>query len=241
VVLAPDGEGSVALHLRSGTYFHLDRTATEIVRLVQEGGPEGAAGALARRYGLSPQRAQEDVAGALRAIEGQSSSGGGRSRRPTRRGTLAVAKGWLHLGRREKAGAIGAAALVGVVELLLHTVRVDRAARLLRTPLLDGPGGEELAAFDFSALTLSERDHLLALAWVQRIWLWDATCLRRALATGWALRRRHPRLCIGLTGTEDVLAHAWLVVEGRAVDGLPGAQVFRRATTGPSPTGLGPA
>ena len=81
---------------------------------------------------------------------------------------------------------------------------------------------------DGSYLTDPERRLLGALAWVQRAWLLDPTCLRRALASGWVLRRHKPHLCLGLTGTHDVLAHAWLVLEGRSLDGLPGAPVFKR-------------
>ena len=73
-----------------------------------------------------------------------------------------------------------------------------------------------------------ERLLLAALASVQRRWLFDATCLRRALGAGWILRRRHPRLCLGLTGAEGALAHAWLVVDGHTIDGLRGAPVFKR-------------
>ncbi len=114
------------------------------------------------------------------------------------------------------------------VEALLYLGRIDRVTRWLGAPLLDSSELEDLPPFDPVSLSSPERTLLGALASVQRRWLFDATCLRRALAAGWILRRRRPRLCLGLTDAEGALAHAWLVVEGHTIDGLPGAPVFKR-------------
>ena len=127
-----------------------------------------------------------------------------------------------------KSATIYATALVLTVEVLLRLQSVDRVSRWLRAPLFDGSDAVDLPPLDGSCLPDRERRLLGALAWVQRAWLFDATCLRRALASGWVLRRRKPRLCLGHTGSHEVLAHAWLVLEGRSLDGLPGAPLFKR-------------
>ena len=139
-----------------------------------------------------------------------------------------MARGWSRLAFGMKTATIYATALVVAVEVLLRFQPIDRASRWLRAPLFDGSDHVDLPPLDGSCLTDRERRLLGALAWVQQAWLFDATCLRRALAAGWVLRRRRPRLCLGLTGTHDVLAHAWLVLEGRSLDGLPGAPLFKR-------------
>jgi hypothetical protein len=127
-----------------------------------------------------------------------------------------------------KSATIYATALVVTVEVLLRLQPIDRVSRWFRAPLFDGSDDVDLPPFDASCLTDRERRLLGALAWVQRAWLFDATCLRRALASGWVLRRRKPRLCLGLTGSDEALAHAWLVLEGHSLDGLSGAPLFRR-------------
>jgi hypothetical protein len=128
-----------------------------------------------------------------------------------------------------KLATIYATALVVTAEVLLRLEPIDRVSRRLRAPLSDGSDDVDLPPLDGSCLTDRERRLLSALAWVQRAWLFDATCLRRALAAGWVLRRRKPRLCLGLSDTDEVLAHAWLVLEGRSLDGLPGAPLFKRS------------
>lgn len=139
-----------------------------------------------------------------------------------------MARGWWRLAFDMKLATIYATAVVVAVDLLLRFQPIDRASRWLRAPLFDGSDDANLPPLDGSYLTDPERRLLGALAWVQRAWLLDPTCLRRALASGWVLRRHKPHLCLGLTGTHDVLAHAWLVLEGRSLDGLPGAPVFKR-------------
>jgi hypothetical protein len=159
----------------------------------------------------------------------------------------------LRLPFSRKLSIVYATALVVAVEVLVHVGRVDRASRWLGVPLLDDPGLEELPPLEIASLAPREQRALAALAWVQRAWLWDATCLRRSLAGGWVLRGRQPRLCLGLAGTKDAgtkdpgakdagtkdaadkdagtkefVAHAWIVVDGHSLDGLVGAPLFIR-------------
>jgi hypothetical protein len=110
--------------------------------------------------------------------------------------------------------------LVMVVEVLVRLRPVDQAARWARAPLVTCDLGL-LPPLDRNLLTDHELRLLGSLRWVQRLWLADETCLRRALAAGWLLRRRRPGLCLGLADSGGALAHAWLVVEGQALDALP--------------------
>ena len=151
-----------------------------------------------------------------------------RVRRPTRRGTASVARGWARLPLSSKRATSYATLLVIVIEVLLRVQPIDRVSRWLRAPLVDSGGDVDLPALEASHLGAPELGLLDGLAWVQRAWLVDATCLRRALASGWVLRRHKPHLCLGLAGSDEALAHAWLVLEGRSLDGLPGAPLFKR-------------
>jgi len=216
------------LRLRGGVYFELDRSATEVLRLAQSLGPAGAAAALAARHGKPVALVRADVDRVLGVMSRTAASATTRVRRPTRRGTVSVARGWSRLAFDMKLATIYATAVVVTVEVLLRLQPIDRASRWLRAPLFDGSDDVDLPPLDGSCLTDRERRLLGALAWVQRAWLLDPTCLRRALASGWVLRRHKPHLCLGLTGSDEALAHAWLVLEGHALDGLPGAPLFRR-------------
>ena len=84
-----------------------------------------------------------------------------------------------------KLATIYATVLVVAVEVLLRSQPIDRASRWLGAPLFAGSDDVALPAVDRSCFTDRERRVLGALAWVQRAWLVDPTCLRRALACGW--------------------------------------------------------
>jgi len=226
VVVAPRLGGSVALDLRRGVYFELDERATEILSLVRQHGPLPAAETLATRYQLPVQDMRADVEGVLKTIRDGSAPGTVGIRRPTRRGTLILVRQWVAMPSRVKLAVTYAALLVVVVEILLHFVPLTRAAQLMRVALSKGGVSADLPPIPAADLNNRERLHLQAVEWAYRSWLYDGTCLRRALASGWVLRSRGPRLCLGLTGSKDVLAHAWLVIGDHSVDGLPGAQLF---------------
>lgn len=228
LLIADKGRGSVALRVRTGVYFELDGSATEIVRLVERCGPAEAVAVLASRHGRPAHEIKADVDRVLHTLEHTSLPAAARPRHPTWRGCAAVVLRWLGLPLSGKVATVYASGLVVAVEALLYINHIDRVSRWLGAPLLDSSGLEDLPPFDPVSLTGRERMLLGAVGSVQRRWLFDATCLRRALAAGWILRRRHPRLCLGLTGAEGVLAHAWLVVDGHTIDGLPGAPIFKR-------------
>jgi len=114
--------------------------------------------------------------------------------------------------------ALGAVGRVLAAEALLRTTRLPTMARLMGTPLASR---DEAASAVAGTLTLSatEARRLRAVGRVLRRSPFGSTCLRRALCAGHALRRRGPRLVVGVAKRDGVVAaHAWLVVDGVNLD-----------------------
>ena len=210
----------MALCLRNGVYLDLDRSATEIVQLVQQYGVDGARSRLAERYDLSEEASGRHVRQVLTTLETATTRSSQRARIPSAAGSVRVLRQWLTFSARQRMTTVYLAGLVTVVEVLLRLRPTDQAARWLGAPLVRSDPGE-LPPAHVSLFTERELTLLGCLPWVQRLWPWDETCLRRALAAGWLLRRHRPALCLGLTSSEGALAHAWLVIEGQALDALP--------------------
>jgi hypothetical protein len=227
VVIADRPSGSVVLQLRKGIYFELDRPATEIVKLVRSRGPAVAAATLAERHDVPIEKVARDVERVLGTIRDSVAAPTARPRHPSWRGCARVASRWFGLPFAQKCETVYVSTLVVTVELLLRFVPLDKVGRWLHVPLIDPLCAPGLPPLRPSSLTGRERRLLAVLASVQDRWLWDATCLRKALASGWVLRRHQPRLCLGLAGSDANLAHAWLVVDGHTLDDLPGAAPFR--------------
>jgi hypothetical protein len=230
LLIAPRGEGSVVLHLPSGTYLQLDGPATTVLHLVGERGQDGAVAELVRRHGVDEEVARADVAGVVDTIVGAESSPERPVRRPGIVGVAGVARQWLRMDRWAKVAVVQVSLLVVAVEVALRFRPVDDIARRVGAPLALHPeaGGADLRELDRTGLSRQEALRLRALDWVLARWLVDATCLRQALVGGWILRGRHPRLHIGLTDRADVVAHAWLVVEGGTVGALGQIRDFAR-------------
>ncbi len=199
----------------------MDRSATEIVELVQRYGVDGAVAKLAERHGMSQELSRGHVERVLTTFANVEASPATRPRALTLAGSRWVLRHWLGLPTRLKVATAYTTGLVTAVEALLRLRPLDQVARWLGSPLVTHDPGQ-LPSFDPSVLTDREQVLLASLRWAQRLWPWDATCLRRALAVGRLLRRRQPGLCLGLPGSEEVLAHAWLIVGGQALDALPG-------------------
>ncbi len=220
VLVAARPGGSVALCLGKGVYLNLDRSATEIVQLVQRHGVNGAATRLAELHGMTQDTSRHHVQQVLKAFADVATPASRRARVPSVAGSAKVMRQWLSFSAPLKAATAYVAGLVVLVEALVRLRPLDQAARWLRSPLVTTDPGA-LPPLDRAILTEREVMLLGSLRWVQRLWLWDETCLRRALAAGWLLRRRRPGLCLGLPSSGGALAHAWLVVEGQALDALP--------------------
>ncbi len=122
-------------------------------------------------------------------------------------------------------GLVRTAVLVASIELGLRTVRLPRVARWVGVPLAEAVAepvpGPSAATAEPVPLDLSPRERagvqdarrVLSAPGV------DGTCLRQALVVGHVLRRRSPRLVLGVAKRDGaVAAHAWVEVQGWTVD-----------------------
>jgi hypothetical protein len=219
VVNCFDASGErVLLHLPSGTYLGLDRSAARIVDLLNEDpDPRQAAEAIARQFGIPIDQALGDVGAVVAAVQGMSAPRTSRGRLPTVAGVRLVTQSWWRMPWRYRMTTVRAAVVVVAIEVGLAFVSVSRLARIMRVPLATDPAPPPLVGpDDLSALGPGEQRAHWAVQWVLARWVYDATCLRRALAFGWFIRRRSPVLRLGMLDEEGVVAHAWVEAEGRA-------------------------
>jgi hypothetical protein len=112
------------------------------------------------------------------------------------------------------------AVVIVVVEVLVRIVPLPRLSRLLGVEVDLGPRtgtGEQLPLRE---LPERARRQLRCTRRVADAWPFSqGPCLRRALVGGHLLRRLRPSVRLGLTGTGDqLLAHAWLEIDGRPLE-----------------------
>ncbi len=229
------------LHISSGTYLELDEAATSILRLVNDRGQEGAAAELVHRFGIEPTVARRDVSSVVETIVGARARAVQPLRRPKVTGAVDVFRKWLRMGWNAKLAVVIMSLWVLGIEAAIRFRPVDEIARTIGVPLDSNPSrnSQDLGELDFAGLTSREVLLLDALEWVLRYWVTDATCLRQALVSGWVLRRRNPSLEIGLIDQDDVIAHAWIIVDGAtlgALGGLRGFQSLPDVEEGADPT-----
>jgi hypothetical protein len=86
----------------------------------------------------------------------------------------------------------------------------------------------------FASLEDRELRALWAVGWVLERWLFDETCLRRSLASGWFIRRRRPVLRLGMIDDGGSIAHAWVEAQGRAFDSAAVTGTFASGATAPT-------
>jgi len=97
----------------------------------------------------------------------------------------------------------------------------------MRTPLaIHGTAPPVPGPDDLTSLTERERDVYYAVRFVMARWVYDGTCLRRALTLGWFLRRRRPVLRLGMIEGDATLAHAWIEVDGLVFNAQPVTSAF---------------
>jgi hypothetical protein len=113
-----------------------------------------------------------------------------------------------------------AAVVVTVVEVGLRTLRLPTLARLcglVFDPATPVPG--TTAGIAGLSLRGTTRRRLKAGLAVLARGPFPDTCLRRALVMGSVLRGRRPRLVVGVRRRDgELLAHAWVVVDGVDLD-----------------------
>jgi hypothetical protein len=245
---APSGD-LVILHVPSGVYLRLDGTASTIVDLLVDTGDAGQAAAmLSTRYSIPLERATTDVASVVDAITSLKASRVSSPRHPTVSGAAATVRSWWRLPPRLKVPVIQATAAVIVVEAGIRLTDVARLAKKMQVPLAAVPVGQsevpdggtgtgagntdadtdaDADAAAIATLSAREQRHYVATMWVLDRWLYDGTCLRRALVTGYFLRRHRPTLHLGLID-EGETSHAWIEAEGRMFNAVPISGTFTR-------------
>jgi hypothetical protein len=156
-----------------------------------------------------------------------------RGRRPTVAGVRVVTRSWWHQSWLYRLAIVEVTLVVVVIEIGLKLTDVSRLARWMGVPLAtDDAAPPAISPDDMRGLTERERRIHLALHWVMARWLYDGTCLRRALTLGWFLRRRGPVLRLGMLTEQGTVAHAWIEVEGRAFNAQPVTAIFSSGATG---------
>jgi coenzyme PQQ synthesis protein D (PqqD)/transglutaminase superfamily protein len=213
-----DSRGEVILlHIPSGTYLGLDATAARIVELLNEDpDPSSVASALSEQFGIPYAQAFGDVGLVLASINGMAAPRIGRGRRPTWAGIRLVTRSWWRQSWRYRLVTVQVTAVVVFIEFGLRITNVARLARWMHIPLATNVAiPPEPVPDDLNVLTERERRAYWAVNWVMDRWLYDGTCLRRALTYGWFLRGRHPVLRLGMIDEGEAVAHAWIEVEGR--------------------------
>ncbi len=216
-----DGSGrTILLHLRSGTYLSLDRSAARIVHLLNEApDPRQAAEALARQFDVPFEQALGDVGVVAAAVQGMSAPRTNRGRRPTVAGARLVTQSWWRMPGRSRWTTVRVTLVFVAIEVGLKTVRLARLARWMQVPLAtDHAPPPSAGQDDLTGLSAAEHRAYEAVCWVLSRWLYDGTCLRRALALGFFLRRHHPVLRLGMIDEAGAVAHAWIEVGGRVFD-----------------------
>lgn len=223
----PSGE-IIALYVPSGTYLRLDESAALIVSLLDETSDQIlTASKFAGLSGISLETAHRDVDAVVAAIRGSRAQKVDRGRRPTMSGLVANVQLWLRLPWRFRRATLRVFCVVIAVEIGLRLFAIDRLAAIIGVPLVvDDTDSPPIDRDDVSVLSPAEQTSYWAVSWVMDRWLFDGTCLRRALTFGWIVRRRHPILRLGMLDKEGTIAHAWIEVEGHAFNAQPLSGVF---------------
>ncbi len=224
---SPAGD-HILLHVPSGTYLRLDGSAPTIVDLLTETGDrDQAAAMLAARFDLPMTRAVADVDSVVTALSGLRATRASHPRRPTVAGTAEVIRSWWRLPGARRVAVLKVTAVVVGVEAGLRVTDVGRLASRVGVPLAArtsvAPGGDSDG--DVARLTTSEQRDYWAASWVLDRWLYDGTCLRRALVTGFLLRRHRPVLHLGLID-DGRTSHAWVEADGMTFNTEPVTGLF---------------
>jgi hypothetical protein len=231
---APSGH-RILLHVPSGTYLKLDESASAIVDLLAKyGDAPVVAEALARQYSISPERANADVTSVVTTLQSLRPSRVSRARRPRLPGVIHITSQWWSLPVRQRLAVVRVTLLVVVVEMGLRTSDIATLARRMRVPLAAGIADLPVdKPDDVGSFSASEQRAYWAARWVLNRWIYPGTCLRRALVTGYILRRHHPVLRLGLIG-DGSTSHAWVEAEGMSFN----ASVVTGAFVAPGRTGF---
>lgn len=142
-------------------------------------------------------------------------------------GLRVVTRSWWRQAWRYRWACVEVTLVVIAIEIGLKVTDVAHLARWMGVPLsTEHVPPPAIGPDDVSGLTEHEQRLHWALCWVMARWIYDGTCLRRALAFGWVLRRRSPVLRLGMLDEVGVVAHAWIEVEGTVFNAQPVTGTF---------------
>src|SRR6478735_8743820 len=124
--------------------------------------------------------------------------------------------------------------VIAAVEALIRWVPLPRLSELFGVRLNLAPVGAPAEQLPLSALSPRARRQVRCTRRVADVWPFAAgPCLRRSLVVGHLLRDQHPALRLGVAANGDeVLAHAWVEIDDRPLEGITGFGVFQRPSTG---------
>ena len=221
----------------------LDYTASKIITFLNED-PDTvrAASRVAQTYGIPLDQAQQDVEAVIAAIRGTRADRVDRGHLPSLSGIRAVIQLWRRQTWRLRLATLKVAAIVTLIEVSLPFVPLNRLSRWLGVPLTTG--GAPIPPIKRDDLTLLNRREQLdywAVSWVMDRWLFDATCLRRALAFGWCIRARGPLLRLGMLDKQGAIAHAWIELDGQFFNAQPVTGTFVTGVPELDDGGTGPS
>jgi hypothetical protein len=148
-----------------------------------------------------------------------------------RRGLPRIAR----LSPRELLATGHALAVLALVETLIRFVRLSRLTRLLGVRLDLTPAGDvPPAPVDLPPEAVRR---LQATARVVHVWPFcQGPCLRQSLVAAHLLREQGAALRLGIVGSADTLsAHAWVELDGRALEDVTGLAVLHAPATVASP------
>ncbi len=132
-------------------------------------------------------------------------------------------RAWLRLPPGRMAAVVKAVVAVLAVEVGLRNERSGArgaAGSACPSPRGSAPVARADDEANVAALTAREQRDYWAATWVLDRWIYDGTCLRRALVTGWFLRRHHPELHLGLIDDGET-SHVWIEAEGMSFNAVP--------------------
>lgn len=121
-----------------------------------------------------------------------------------------------------------AAALIGVVEVLVRLLPLTRTADLLGVPVDVEPRTTSGEVLSLAELPPGARRRLRNATKVANVWPFShGPCLRRALLGGHMVRALGPVVRLGVIGDGSRMSgHAWLEIDGRPLERLDGLYVF---------------
>jgi hypothetical protein len=127
-----------------------------------------------------------------------------------------------------------AVVVLAVVEVLIRWMPLPRLSRMLGVRLDVSSQGGDADQMRLGELPPRARRQVRCANRVADVWPFSkGPCLRRSLIAGHLLRRNDPALRIGLAGSGDeLLAHAWIEIDGRPLESIDAYEPFQQSTGG---------